>query len=354
MDFSKLRQLENRFDVCGGGKATEMVYDASTPRGKCPLFKPLMTNRCIHNCKYCVNTTGKYKMNFEPEELAKTFMDIVKKGLAKGLFISSAVNKDADLTTERMLGAVRLVRFKYGFQGYIHFKILPGTNYDLIKQAAGLADRLSINIESPSKSRLNEISETKEYKSDLLKRQAWIKNLHNNQTTQLVVGATDETDLEVLKMVDWEYKNFELKRIYYSAFFPIRDTQLENKKAVPLWRANRLYNVDFLLRKYNYKMNDFKIILDENEMLLNSDPKLELAKLNLNERMELNEMEYDELIKIPGIGIKTAKKITDNKINNRNKKIKKYSELKEMGVILKRAMPFIKLDGRYQARLNEF
>ncbi len=352
MNLLKLKQLENKFDVCGGGKATEMVYDASTPLGKCPLFKPLMTNKCVHSCKYCINTANRYKMDFGPEELAKTFIGLYKKGRVQGLFLSSAVNGEADPTTERMLEAVRLVRFRYNFRGYIHFKILPGTGYDLIKQAAGLADRLSINIESPSKSRLSEISETKEYKSDLLKRQAWIKNLHPNQTTQLIVGATDETDLEVLKMVDWEYKNLELKRVYYSAFSPVRGTKLETKKAAPLWRANRLYNLDFLLRKYGYKMDDFKMILDENDMLINSDPKLELAKLN-NEKIEVNEAEYGELIKIPGIGIKTAKNIISHKINNKNK-IEKYRELKEMGVILKRALPFIKVNGRYQAKLNEF
>src|SRR3989344_9003017 len=122
MNFSKLRLLENKFDVCGGGKATEMVYDASTPRGKCPLFKPLMTNKCVHSCKYCINTSGRYKMNFEPEELAKTFIGLHKGGVAKGLFLSSAVSCNADLTTEKMLEAVRLVRFRYCFQGYIHFK----------------------------------------------------------------------------------------------------------------------------------------------------------------------------------------------------------------------------------------
>ena len=216
MNFNKIQQLENSFDVCGRSKkecGTDFIYDSSSPRGKCPLFKPLMSNKCSYDCKYCINNkkTRQANLNFEPKELAQTFIYLQKKHMLHGLFISSAIDKDPNLVTEDMIESVSLIRNKYKYQGYIHFKILPGTNYDLIKQASEFADRLSLNIECPSSPRLSEIANVKDFKIDILRRQAWIKKLHDNQTTQLIVGAADETDLEVLKMVDWEYKNLEKK-----------------------------------------------------------------------------------------------------------------------------------------------
>ncbi len=353
MDLQKVKLLENTYDVCGGSKKEGLgfIYDASTPKGKCPLYKTLISNKCSYDCKYCSNSTvsKSKKADFEPEELAKTFIHLQQKHQLQGLFLSSAVCKDPDKTTEKMLEAASLVRNKYNYQGYIHFKILPGVSFELVKQAAEFADRLSINIECPNKSRLTEISSNKEYKSDILRRQAWIKRLHSNQTTQMVIGAADETDLEVLKMMEWEYKSFDLKRIYYSAFRPIKDTPLEKKTKTPLFRQNRLYNVDFLIKKYNYNFKEFKKIMN-NDMLPNKDPKLAIALNNL-ESIEINQAEYQDLIRVPGIGLKTAKNIIDF---TTNKKIKKRLELRQLGVILKRAEPFIKIDGSCQQKLSLF
>ena len=354
MNIKKVRLLENVYDVCGGSRKEGLgfIYDASTPRGKCPLYKTLISNKCSYDCKYCNNRAGcdKYRADFEPEELAKTFIYLQRKHKLEGLFLSSAVNREPDKTTEKMLQAVRLVRNKYSYQGYIHFKILPGVSFDLIKQASEYADRLSINIECPNKGRLTQLSSNKEYKTDILRRQAWIKKLHDNQTTQMVIGVADETDLEVLRMMEWEYKTFDLKRIYYSAFRPLKGTPLENKAPESLLRQNRLYNVDFLIHKYNYNFKEFKEIMIDEMLPKRKDPKLAIALHNF-EPVEINEAEYSELIRVPGIGLKTAEKIIQT---TANKKLKKRIELKQLGVILKRADPFIKIDGSYQKKLSLF
>jgi len=354
MNIKKVRLLENSYDVCGGSEkecGMKFIYDATTPRGKCPIFKPLLSNKCSFDCKYCVNSVKirKTNLSFEPQELAKIFILMQKKYKLHGLFLSSAVEKDAEKTTEKMIETVRLIREKYNYQGYIHFKILPGTSYDQIKQATQYANRLSINIETPNKSRLNELSTTKDFKIDLLRRQAWIKKLHKNQTTQIIIGAGDETDWEILKMVDWEYKNLGIKRIYFSGFKSIKGIELKRKDCDKA-RKNRLYNIDFLIRKYNIRLKDIKEIMIGG-MLPEEDPKLALARLKLENPIEINEASYDELLTIPGIGPKSAGKI----IQLRTKvKIKKYSQLHSIGIKINRAKPFIKVDGKWQEQLNHF
>lgn len=351
VSLDKIRQLENIYDACSGGKICNMdfVYDASTPRGKCPMMKVLLTNKCSFDCKYCVNSskTRQTNLSFEPDELAKSFLHLHNSHRLEGFFLSSSIEKDPVKTTEKMIETVKIVR--KSFKGYIHFKVLPGASYDQIKEAAPLADRMSINIETPNKSRLSELSGVKDYKIDILRRQAWIKKSHGNQSTQYIVGATDETDLEILKMVDWEYKNFDLKRTYYSAFRSAKDIELK-KKSESLIRQNRLYNVDFLMRKYFFKLNEFKEIIDDG-MLPKDDPKLVLARINFDGPVEVNEASYDELLRIPGIGPKTVSRVIA--LRERSK-IKRYSQLQEIGVRVKNAKPFIKVDGKWQKRLVEF
>lgn len=353
MDLTKLRKLESTYDVCGSKAGLAHVYDASSPRGTCPLMKSLMSNKCMFDCKYCVNNkkTRQSNLEFSPKEMADTFLHLYSQRKIEGLFLSSAVVKDSDHMTEKMLETVEILRFDYNYKGYIHFKVLPGTDYDLIKRAAPLVQRMSINIEAPNKSRLDDLSSNKHYKNDILRRQAWIKRLHSNQTTQMIVGAADETDLEILKMSDWEYKSFQLKRIYYSAFRPVSGTELENKRQEPIERQNKLYNSDFLLTKYNISFNEFKDIMD-NEMLPKGDPKIHLANNYFDKPLDLNESEYSEIIRIPGIGPKTANRIIE--IQNSTKKLITKKQLSETGVILKRAEPFLRINGYHQKKLMEF
>lgn len=323
--------------------------------GRCiSLYKTLMANSCSYDCKYCNNAGCTNKAtSFTPNELAKVFMSLYVKNYVEGLFLSSGVVKDPDKTTQNMIDAINLIRKRYNFQGYIHFKIIPGTSYELIKQATEFSDRVSVNLEAPSKQRLNEISSTKDFKIDILRRQAWIKrmNIPAGQTTQLVVGGSDETDLEILRMVNWEYENLQLKRGYYSAFIPVESTPFAKKEMTPLHREHRLYNVDFMLRKYNFRLKDFKRIMDDG-MLPKEDPKLVLARETFDSPIEVNEASYDDLLRVPGIGPLSAKRIS---IMNRAKnKITKYEQLKNIGVVLKRAREFIKVDGKHQKSLTAF
>ena len=332
------------------------ICHSFTEDGRCvSLWKTLYSNACSFDCKYCANAAGcnKNPTRFEPEEFAKVFMSLYVRNYVEGLFISSAVEKDPDTTTERMIESVNLIRNKYKFQGYIHFKVLPGASYELIKQASEFSDRMSINLEAPNKSRMAEISSIKDYKIDILRRQAWLKRmkLHSGQTTQLVVGGAGETDLEILKMIDWEYKNMNLKRGYYSAFVPVPKTPFEGRQGIELLREHRLYNIDFMLRKYHIPLNEFEDIMDD-EMLPKIDPKIALARRFFDSGVDLNEACWDELIRVPGIGPLSAHRILE--MQKDKIEITRKEQLKNMGIVLKRALPFVKLDGKRQKMLLEF
>jgi len=366
LDKAKLLGAAGKYDVCGGEicKPPEFtgglqnlpgIIKAKAQNGHfCSLLKTLYTNSCHYDCNYCANRAGnsqKKITQYNPPELANLFMTLVNKGIVRGLFLSSGVAGSPDRTTQGMLDTVRIIRQRYHFQGYIHFKVLPGTSYDLIKQASTLASRLSINVEAPSKARLNELSSVKEMNTDILKRQAWIKRmkLPSGQTTQMIVGANAETDLEVLRMAKWEYENMSLRRVYYSAFSPVKDTPLENRQQESQLRANHLYNADWLLREYDYKLGEIKEILEDG-MLPDKDPKLAIAEKTLTEPVVVEDASYEELIRVPGIGLKTAQKIIEIRENRRlNSKI-----LKRNRVIMSRAAPFIKVNGAIQKRLEAF
>jgi len=353
---AKILGEAGRYDSCGP-KACEVkvnsglggIYHAKAEHKTCRLFKTLMDNSCKMDCKYCGNASGckRKKASYQPEELAGLFNYLQKKLDVEGLFLSSGIAGDPDKVTEKMIEAVKILRFEYKFRGYIHFKVLPGTSYELIRQASKFSTRMSINIEAPNKGVMSELSSCKDYKIDILRRQAWISRLCKNQTTQVIIN-NNSTDKDILKMTRWEYEAIGLKRMYFSAFRPVQGTPLENEKAEPLSRANHLYNVDFLVRCYGYSFKEFNGIMN-NEMLPKEDPKMALAKANFAGRAEINEASYEELIRIPGIGPKTAKNI----LNFRGK-ITKYEQLHKMGASIKRAKPFISVDGKKQMMLCEF
>ena len=330
------------------------ICHSFTENGRCiSLFKTLMTNQCKFDCKYCQNSTNcekKRTTTYKPEELAKVFMHLYVRNYVEGLFLSSGITKDPDTTTENMIDAINLVRNKYKFRGYVHFKVLPGTNKDLIKQASEFADRLSINIEAPNSSRMNEISSVKDYKIDILRRQSWIKhtNVPSGQTTQLVVGGSDETDLEILKMSNWEYDAMETKRVYYSAFTPVPKTPLEFKDKTPLLREHRLYNVDFMIRKYNIPLKEFKDVMNDG-LLPKEDPKIALARQYFDGPVDINEASEEQLLRVPGMGPLSVSRILN--LQKSHTKITKRNQLHSIGVVLKRAEPFIKIDGKHQQTL---
>ena len=335
------------------------IYEATGHNGcKIPLFKTLLTNKCKNDCKYCINQSKRdfTRLELSPEELARAFLGYYGRGLVNGLFLSSGISGDVDSTMEKQIETVSLLRKKYGYDDYIHLKIVPGASRDSIKRAMALANRVSINIEAATPSGLAELSSTKDYNRDILKRLSWINSLQNKSTTypnsthttQLIVGANDESDREILSRMEKIYKKSDLKRTYFSAFTPIEDTEFANRQACSTDRTSKLYNADSLLNDYHYDVKE--LVFDENDKLsLTQDPKI-LAAKNMNIfPVEINSAPFVDLIRVPGIGIKSGHRI----ISIRKKMpFKSEEQLKRLGVVVERAKPYIKIDGEYQATFD--
>ncbi|MFQ5821479.1 MAG: putative DNA modification/repair radical SAM protein [Candidatus Heimdallarchaeota archaeon] len=348
-----------------GNTVASGICHSYTPDGRCvSLFKTLYTNVCTFDCKYCMNSTCSTRRNkvghysYTPNELATIFMKLYLRNYVEGLFLSSGIKGDVDKTMEDLLESVQILRTKYRFRGYIHLKILPGASYEHIRQAVEWADRVSINVEAPSASRLSEIAGVKDYRNDILRRQTWIQGLQKQgmlpagQTTQFIVGAGNETDLEILNQLKWEYNHLGLKRGYFSVFDPVAGTPLESRAAVPHWREHRLYQFDWLMRVYKFDFSELKQVLTEDGLLLNADPKRLLAKMTLDRPIDINDGTYNELLKVPGIGPKSASRI--NRLQETGVKIKSYEQLKRIGVVLRRASPFIVVNGKFQETLDKW
>jgi putative DNA modification/repair radical SAM protein len=337
------------------------IYNATTSNGcKVPLLKVLMTNKCSNDCRYCINH-NKHRFNrveFSPEELASLFIDYYQNRYVEGLFLSSGISNDAENSMENMVEVIRKLRLDYGYKGYIHLKILPGSSYDLIKRAVSLADRVSVNIEAATPEGLSELSSTKNYDTDIIRRINWIKRLTkrdktlapSGQTTQFIIGATDETDQQILDRVNWLYKKMDINRSYFSTFEPMKDTPLEFHEEASPKRSPRLYQADYLLNSYGFSMDE--LVFDEDDNLkLDADPKYYSA-LSHKELfpVEINDASFEELLRVPGIGKKSASRIIrDRKLGNC---FKKLEELKNIGVVTSRAEPFIKLNNKYQTTLE--
>jgi len=343
-----------------GNLAAGGICHSYLPSGQCvSLFKVLLSNKCTNDCFYCSNNCYARinRTEFSKEELSNVFLKLYKSNYVEGLFLSSGIGRDEEVQMEKMIETVRHLRFKEKFHGYIHLKILPGVSKDKIDEATALASRVSINSEAPNKSRLNELTTTKDFKSDVLKRMRWIKekaiknNLPSGHTTQLVVGPAGETDREIVSRIDNLYNEMDLKRGYFSSFIPVPGTPFENKQREPLKRENFLYRTDFMLRFYGIKKKEF-VFNEQGNLNLSIDPKIAMALESDLFPLDINESSFDELIRVPGIGPTTAKRITD--LNNSGFKFSKESELKNLGIVVKRALPFIKLNGRIQKSLTEF
>ncbi len=376
MLLQKLQRLgmAASWDSCGSGKQKNprksivpvqyraFIHECSQTqqeRKPCRLMKILQSNNCIHECKYCANSTKcNKKTELKPKELVQAFNFLTKKRLVQGLFLSSAVTRDADTTAEKIIESARILRFKAGFKGYIHLKVLPGMSKEKIREMAELADRLSLNIEVPDGEFLSEIAPTKNFSNDLEKRLKWInelkeKGILKSFTTQFIAGATKETDLNILKKMHSLYKKTKLYRSYFSAFEPVKGTSLEKTKPENPWREHRLYQADWLLRIYGFKLRELKLALDSNGMLsLHKDPKMAIAVNCPNKHpLDPNNATKEELLQVPGIGPKAAEKIEAMK---KTAQLTDFNELKKCGVILQRAMPFLQLEGKRQTRITAF
>jgi putative DNA modification/repair radical SAM protein len=349
----------------GNTKASGICHSWSDD-GRCiSLLKILFTNYCIYDCQYCVNraSNDRPRASFTPEEAAKLTIDFYKRNYIEGLFLSSAVNKSPDWTMEQLLETARLLRNKYDYQGYLHLKAIPGADFKLIYEAGLLADRMSVNIELPSEKSLQQLAPQKK-KAGILKPMKGIgTNIENNlierkkykkkekfvpagQSTQLIVGASPESDRHIINLAEGLYDNFNLKRVYYSAYLPVGSSPLlPALPGPPLKREHRLYQADWLLRFYGFKADELLTPGREN-LDLSIDPKADWAINNIEKfPVEVNTAEYEMLLRVPGIGPRSAAKI----YKARKEKTLTHENLKKMRVVLKRANYFITCDGKYAA-----
>ncbi len=342
-----------------GNAAPAGICHSFSSDGRCiSLLKILMTNCCIYDCKYCINrrTNNVKRAIFTPEEICSLTINFYRRNYIEGLFLSSGIIKTPDYTMNLIIETVSLLRNKYHFGGYIHAKAIPGASQYLIKKLGLLVDRLSANIELPTENGLKLLAPNKntEKVENIMKYVNDNKNkkfVPAGQSTQMIIGATHENDLDIMNKSESLYKNYNLKRVFYSAYVSVnKDNLLPTLETPPLKREHRLYQADWLLRFYNFKVED---LLNQNNPNFNIlvDPKADWALRHLNEfPKEINSCSYYDLLKIPGIGITSAQRI----ISSRKHFKIDFKDLKKMGVVLKRASYFITCNGKYFIDSNLF
>lgn len=352
-----------------GSVAAAGICHSFSPDGRCiSLLKILLSNCCIYDCSYCINRKSNdvERATFTPDEIVNLTINFYRRNYIEGLFLSSAIVKNPDFTMELMLNVVRKLRIQYKFKGYIHLKAIPGADKELIRQAGLYADRMSVNLELPSAQSLKLLAPDKtkhdilapmnNIKNDILINKEERKKYRNSpvfvpggQSTQLIVGATKENDLSILNLSENLYNRFDLKRVYYSAYVPVnRGGNLPDLKNPPTLREHRLYQGDWLLRKYGFRASE--LLNDKNPNFdINFDPKTTYALNNFDEfPIEINRASYETLIRIPGIGLIGARKI----VSARRISFLDFEDLKKLGVVLKRAQYFITCRGKYYGSVD--
>lgn len=333
--------------------------------GRCvTLLKVLMTNICAYDCQYCVNRRSNDvpRTAFTPRELADLTIQFYRRNYIEGLFLSSAVLVSPDYTTERMIEVLRLLREEYGFGGYIHAKAIPGADPLLTRRLGMLADRLSVNIELPSEASLSLLAPDKK-KANILAPMAQIRDgitaskaelaqfrhaprfAPAGQSTQMIIGATPESDRQILMLTQGLYDKYRLKRVFYSAYMPVSDSGLlpaARDFKPPLLREHRLYQADWLLRYYHFRAEE---ILDEDQPDFDPrvDPKCSWALRHMEQfPVEVSKADYETLLRVPGIGVTSARRI----LTARRAAPLSFDTLKKVGVVLKRAQYFITCGGK--------
>ena len=338
--------------------------------GRCiSLLKVLMTNCCVYDCKYCVNrrSNDTRRAAFTPRELAELTIQFYRRNYIEGLFLSSGVLRDPDYTTQRMIETLRLLRQEYGFNGYIHAKAIPGANPELVRQLGFLADRLSVNIELPSQKGLAALAPDKTKASILSpmrlireqgqqNKEELVKYRHApafapaGQSTQLIVGATDDSDRHILHLTESLYSRYRLKRVFYSAYVPVVENPLlpALHTKPPLLREHRLYQADWLLRFYGFRAEELLDVSHPNfDPML--DPKCYWAITHPEQfPVEIMSADLDRLLRVPGIGPTGARRI----LSARRTGLLRFGDLHKMGIVLKRAQFFILCGGRMREGLR--
>ncbi len=344
-------------------KRAAFIHPAQLPNGKqIKLLKTLLSSACERDCFYCPFRAGRdfRRATFKPQEFAELFMKLYQADRAEGIFLSSGIASGGENTQNKILDTAEILRNKLGFKGYLHLKIMPGAEKGQVQQLMQLADRVSINLEAPNTERLARLAPNKIFIEELFRPLRWVEEIRQSQpaykgwkgrwpstVTQFVAGGSDESDLELLTTTDWLMKNVRLKRAYFSAFHPISDTPMENKPAVDPMREHRLYQASFLLRDYGFDLEEMPFAQDGN-LPLPTDPKLAWAQQNLQGTpIEINKADRRDLLRIPGIGPKSADAILKTR---RVSKLRDLASLRKLGIVVIRAAPFLLLDGRRAER----
>ena len=348
-----------------GNAAISGICHSWSADGRCiSLLKILMTNYCIYDCKYCINRKDNdiERAILSPDEIVKLTINFYRRNYIEGLFLSSGIIKNADYTMELMIAVAKKLRLEEKFNGYIHMKVIPGASRQLINEIGLYVDRVSVNIEFAENTALKLLAPDKK-PTDIstsmgLIRKNVLENIEDKkffkstpsfipagQTTQMIIGASGESDYSILTRSENLYKNFDLKRVYYSGYVPVNKSGIliNMNEAVPMIREHRLYQADWLLRFYEFKANE---ILDEKDPFVDPllDPKTNWAIKNPHFfPIEINKATYRELLRVPGIGVTSAKRI----VMTRKYSTIRYEHLKKLGIVIKRAKYFITVNGEF-------
>ena len=339
--------------------------------GRCiSLLKIMLTNNCIYDCAYCINRRSNDlpRATFSVTELVNLTIEFYRRNYIEGLFLSSGVVRNPDYTMERLVKVVKDLRQVYRFNGYIHLKSIPGASQELVNEAGLYADRMSVNIEIPNEQSLQLLAPEKDFQSVFTPmryiQQAMLQSAEERkkyrhaprfvpagQSTQMIVGATSDSDKDILHLTSALYKRPSMKRVYYSGFVPVNgyDNRLPALKQPPLVRENRLYQADWLLRFYNFKVDE---IVDDSypDLDLEIDPKLAWALRHPEAfPVDINRADYEMLLRVPGLGVKSAKMILTARRYSRLG----TSHLKQIGVVLKKAQYFITCNELPTRTVNE-
>ena len=348
-----------------GNAAINGICHSWSADGRCiSLLKILMTNYCIYDCKYCINRKDNdiERAILSPDEIVKLTINFYRRNYIEGLFLSSGIIKSADYTMELMIAVAKKLRLEEKFNGYIHMKVIPGASRQLINEIGLYVDRVSVNIEFAENTALKLLAPDKKA-TDIstsmgLIRKNMIENAEDKkifkstpsfipagQTTQMIIGASGESDYAILARSENLYKNFDLKRVYYSGYVPVNKSGIlvSTEQAVPMIREHRLYQADWLLRFYDFKADE---ILDEKDPFVDPllDPKTNWAIKNSHFfPIEINRASYKDLLRVPGIGVTSAKRI----VMTRKYSTIRYEHLKKLGIVIKRAKYFIVVNGEF-------
>jgi len=335
------------------------IHMTAAPGGRrIPLLKAMLTTACEMNCKYCAFTSNRdyRRVTFKPQELAELFYSIHEKGWVDGIFLSTGIFGGGVNTQNHLLDTAEILRYRLKFRGYIHLKIMPGSEKEQLLQAMRLADRVSVNLEAPSEPRLAKLAPRKNFQEQLLQPLQWMVEIRKNfsphlawdgrwpsSSTQFVVGPAGESDLELISLTASLTNILGLSRTYYEAFKPVPGTPLECHPPEDPRRQHRLYQASFLLRDYRFDVEDFSFSPQGN-LPLELDPKRAYAQHNLTHSpVDVNTAEPYELLRIPGIGPSGVKAIMRAR---QVRKLQDISQLKKLGILVERAAPYVILDGK--------